>query len=138
MDEELSILTDPATYTVHPDEAWERVKTRTTSGRFLAVVKELARFREDYRPRPNMPRSRVYKDDALLELASTRPTNARRTWPLAPSAARRRGKREIADGILAAVKAGLEMRARADAQAGPEPRTDAGEPGAGRSAARAC
>ena len=50
--EELAILTDPATYTVHPDEAWQRVKTRTTSGRFLAVVKALARFREDLCARP--------------------------------------------------------------------------------------
>ncbi|MCA3506227.1 MAG: ribonuclease D [Rhodobacter sp.] len=108
VEEELSILTDPATYTVHPDAAWERVKTRTTSGRFLAVVKELARFREDYAQSRNIPRSRVYKDDALLELASTRPANAEelgRSRLLLREA--RRG--EIADGILAAVKAGMEM-----------------------------
>lgn len=108
VEEELSILTDPATYTVHPDEAWERVKTRTTSGRFLAVVKELARFREDFAQSRNIPRSRVYKDDALLELASTRPANVEelgRSRLLLREA--RRG--EIADGILAAVKAGMEM-----------------------------
>ncbi|MFN7597997.1 MAG: ribonuclease D [Cereibacter sp.] len=108
VEEELSILTDPATYTVHPDQAWERVKTRTTSGRFLAVVKELARFREDYAQSRNIPRSRVYKDDALLELASTRPANAEelgRSRLLLREA--RRG--EIAEGILAAVKAGMEM-----------------------------
>jgi ribonuclease D len=108
VEEELSILIDPATYTVHPDEAWERVKTRTTSGRFLAVVKELARFREDFAQSRNIPRSRVYKDDALLELASTRPANVEelgRSRLLLREA--RRG--EIADGILAAVKAGMEM-----------------------------
>lgn len=108
VEEELTILTDPATYTVHPHEAWERVKTRTTSGRFLAVVKELARFREDFAQSRNIPRSRVYKDDALLELASTRPANVEelgRSRLLLREA--RRG--EIADGILAAVKAGMEM-----------------------------
>jgi ribonuclease D len=108
VEEELSVLTDPATYTVHPEEAWERVKTRTTSGRFLAVVKELARFREDFAQSRNIPRSRVYKDDALLELASTRPANVEelsRSRLLLREA--RRG--EIADGILAAVKAGMEM-----------------------------
>ncbi len=108
VEEELRVLTDPATYTVHPDEAWERVKTRTTSGRFLAVVKELARFREDYAQRHNIPRTRVYKDDALLELASTRPANVdelNRSRLLLREA--RRG--EIAEGILAAVKAGQEM-----------------------------
>jgi ribonuclease D len=108
VEEELSVLTDPATYTLHPEEAWERVKTRTTSGRFLAVVKELARFREDFAQSRNIPRSRVYKDDALLELASTRPANVEelgRSRLLLREA--RRG--EIADGILAAVKAGMEM-----------------------------
>ncbi|EEW24722.1 ribonuclease D [Rhodobacter ferrooxidans] len=109
VEEELSILTDPATYTTHPEEAWQRVKTRTTSGRFLAVVKELARFREDYAQRNNVPRSRVLKDDALLELASTRPTNAEELGR--SRLLMREGRRgDIADGILAAVKAGLETR----------------------------
>ncbi len=109
VDEELGILTDPATYTVHPDEAWLRVKTRTTSGRFLAIVKALARFREDYAQKHNVPRSRVMKDDALLELASTRPTT---TEELGRSRLllREGRKPEIADGILAAVKEGLEMK----------------------------
>ncbi len=74
--EELAMLTEPETYTVHPDEAWMRIKTRTTSGRFLALVKTLARFREAYAQAQNVPRSRVMKDDALLELASTRPATA--------------------------------------------------------------
>ncbi|MFN4172533.1 MAG: ribonuclease D [Pseudorhodobacter sp.] len=110
VEEELSILTDPATYTTTPDEAWLRIKTRTTSGRFLAVVKELARFREEYAQRNNVPRSRVIKDDALLELASTRPTNHEelgKSRLLLREA--RRG--DIADGLMAAVKAGLEVKA---------------------------
>ena len=110
VEEELSVLTDPATYTVTPDAAWKRVKTRTTSGRFLALVKELARFREHYAQSNNVPRSRVKTDDALLELASTRPLNhddLGRSRLLLREA--RRG--DIAEGILAAVKSGLEMRA---------------------------
>ena len=107
--EELAILTDPETYTVRPDEAWERIKTRTSSGRFLAIVKELARFREDYAQKNNVPRSRVMKDDALLELASTRPTNFEELGR--SRLLQREGRKtEIAEGILAAVKAGLEMR----------------------------
>ncbi|MBL4915942.1 ribonuclease D [Szabonella alba] len=109
VEEELDVLTDPATYTTTPDEAWQRIKTRTTSGRFLAVVKELARFREDYAQKNNVPRSRVIKDDALLELASTRPVNSEelgRSRLLLREA--RRG--DIADGLIAAVKAGLEAK----------------------------
>ena len=109
VEEELSILTDPATYTVHPDEAWLRVKTRTTSGRFLGIVKELARFREDYAQRQNVPRSRVMKDDALLELASTRPATMEELGR-SRLLLREGRKPEIAEGILAAIKAGLEMR----------------------------
>jgi ribonuclease D len=107
--EELAILTDPATYTVDPEEAWMRIKTRTTSGRFLAVVKALARYREAYAQGQNVPRSRVMKDDALLELASTRPTNVEELGR-SRLLLREGRKPEIAEGILAAVKAGLEMR----------------------------
>jgi ribonuclease D len=109
VEEELSILTDPATYTVHPDEAWQRVKTRTTSGRFLAIVKALSRFREEYAQKHNVPRSRVMKDDALLELASTRPTSAEELGR-SRLLLREGRKPEIADGILAAIKAGMEMK----------------------------
>lgn len=108
VEEELAILTDPATYTIHPADAWERIKTRTTSGRFLAVVRELARFREDYAQGHNVPRARVYKDDALLELASTRPANhddLGRSRLLLREA--RRG--EIADGILTAIRTAAEL-----------------------------
>ena len=109
VEEELALLCDPATYTIHPEEAWQRVKTRTTSGRFLAVVKELARFREAYAQGNNVPRSRVMKDDALLELASTRPTSMEELGR--SRLLQREGRKaEIAEGILAAIKAGLEMR----------------------------
>ena len=105
VEEELSVLTDPETYTVRPEDAWLRVKTRTNSGRFLSIVKELARFREQYAQSNNVPRSRVIKDDALLELASTKPANVEelgRSRLLLREA--RRG--DIADGLLAAVKTG--------------------------------
>lgn len=104
--EELRILTNPDTYIVKPDEAWKRVKTRTSSGKFLAVVRELAKFREAYAQERNVPRSRVYKDDALVELASTKPANMQdlgRSRLLLRDA--RKG--DIANGILAAVKAGV-------------------------------
>ncbi len=109
VEEELAVLTDPATYTVHPEDAWLRIKTRTTSGRFLAVVKELARFRESHAQAANVPRARVIKDDALLELASTRPTNLEELGR--SRLLMRDGRRgDIAEGLLAAVKAGMGMR----------------------------
>ena len=109
VEEELAILLDPETYTTRPDEAWMRVKTRTTSGRFLAIVKELARFRETYAQTNNVPRSRVMKDDALLELASTRPVTMEELGR--SRLLQREGRKtEIAEGIIAAIKSGMEMR----------------------------
>jgi len=106
--EEMAVLNDPATYRVDPDEAWMRVKTRTSSARFLAIVRELARFREEYAQTRDVPRSRVYKDDALVELASSKPVTEAdlgRSRLLLREA--RRG--EIADGIMAAVKRAVAL-----------------------------
>ena len=106
VEEELAALSDPATYVVAPDEAWKRLKTRTSSGRFLAIARELARFREGYAQSRNIPRTRVLKDDALLELASTKP-RSQQDLSRARLLLREARKGEIAEGILAAVQAGL-------------------------------
>ncbi|TJZ82574.1 ribonuclease D [Paracoccus hibiscisoli] len=107
--EELSVLTDPETYITRPEEAWMKVRTRTNSPRFLAILRELARFREAYAQERDIPRSRVYKDDAMIELASTKPlTEADLGKSRLLLREARRG--DIANGILAAVKAGMESK----------------------------
>jgi ribonuclease D len=110
VEEELGVLEDPATYVVEPDDAWKRLKTRTNSGRFLAVVRELAKFREIYAQTRNIPRSRVIKDDALLELASTRPATLE-DLSRSRLLLREARKGDIAEGILLAVKVGIETPA---------------------------
>lgn len=106
--EEMAVLNAPGTYKVEPDAAWERVKTRTNSPKFLAIVRELARFRETFAQERDVPRSRVFKDDALIELASTKPGNEQ-DLGRSRLLLREARKGEIAAGILAAVKAGIEM-----------------------------
>ncbi|TRD18995.1 ribonuclease D [Palleronia caenipelagi] len=109
VDEELAVLTDPQTYITRPEDAWKRVKTRTQTGKFLALVRELAAFREGYAQARNVPRSRVYKDDALVELASVKPRSMKdlgRSRLLLREA--RQG--EIAEGILAAIERGLAVK----------------------------
>ncbi|NNK77584.1 MAG: ribonuclease D [Litoreibacter sp.] len=106
VDEEMSVLLAPETYVVAPGTAWRRVKVRSTAPKFLAIVRELAKFREAHAQERNVPRSRVFKDDALLELASTKPQSEKdlgKSRLLLREA--RRG--DIAIGILAAVKAGV-------------------------------
>lgn len=104
--EELEILTDAETYIVHPENAWKRVKTRTNSGKFLAIVRELAQFREAYAQENDVPRSRVFKDDALVELASTKPKN-HQDLGRSRLLLREARKGVIADGILEAVAKGV-------------------------------
>lgn len=104
--EELQILTNPQTYIIHPEDAWKRVKTRTNSGKFLAVVRELAAFREAYAQEKDVPRNRVFKDDALVELASTKP-KSHSDLGRSRLLLREARKGDIADGILKAVQVGL-------------------------------
>ncbi|WP_119840068.1 ribonuclease D [Pseudooceanicola algae] len=106
VEEELGILLNPETYITRPEEAWQRVRTRTSSGRFLGVLRELARFRESYAQTRNVPRNRIYKDDAMVELASTKPKN-HQDLSRSRLLLREARKGDIADGILAAVQAGL-------------------------------
>ncbi len=109
MEEELRSLTDRNAYVVTPEEAWRRIKTRTNSGKFLAVLKELAQFREETAQSRNVPRNRIMKDDVILELASTKP---RSVQDLGKSRLlQREGRKgDVADGILAAVERGLAMK----------------------------
>src|SRR6056297_3715634 len=102
VEEEIATLLAPETYVTQPDEAWMRVKTRSNAPRFLAIVKELAKFREAYAQERNVPRSRVYKDDALVELASTKPKDMAELGR-SRLLMREARKGEIANGILQAV-----------------------------------
>ena len=108
VEEELKILLSPETYVIQHENAWKRVKTRSNSGRFMAIVKELAAFRESHAQNRNVPRNRVYKDEAMLELASTKPQSMQ---DLGRSRLLQREARkgDIAEGILAAVAKGLHM-----------------------------
>lgn len=108
--EELQGLVNPEIYTIRPAEAWKRVKTRTTSARFMAIVQVLAEYRETYAQTNNVPRNRVFKDDVLLELASTKPrshADLKKSRLLQREA--RRG--DIAEGILSSVERGAAMPA---------------------------
>lgn len=106
--EEMAVLNDPATYHTDPADAWKRVKTRNTAPRFLGLVRELARFREGYAQDRNVPRSRVFKDDALVELAATKPRNEQEL-SRSRLLLREARKGDIATGILASIETALNL-----------------------------
>ncbi len=108
LEEEMQVLTSPETYVIKPEEAWKRLKTRTNSGTFLAIARELARFRETHAQSRNVPRNRVFKDDALMELASVKPRDMKELGR-SRLLLREARKGDIAEGILAAIKSGLAV-----------------------------
>jgi ribonuclease D len=74
LDEEMAELTSPQTYEAHPEEAWRRLKLRVKNRKGLAVLIELATWRERTAQTQNIPRSWVLRDEALYDIASHMPT----------------------------------------------------------------
>jgi ribonuclease D len=72
--EEMEVLTSPKTYDFHPERAWERLKTRVRKPKELAVLMEVAAWREQEAQSRDVPRSRVLKDDAVGDIATHAPT----------------------------------------------------------------
>ncbi len=105
---EMDILTSPATYDMPPEEAFRRVKIRSKDRRFLAVMRSLAAWREEEAQRMDIPRGRVVRDEALMEIAHHTPATA-------DDLARTRGLgKRFATGpqgqaVLGAVKRGLAV-----------------------------
>ena len=107
LDEEDAVLASPGTYKVDPREIWRRIRARTRAPRLLAVLRELAEWRELTAQSLDMPRQRVAKDDALLELAASLPKTvddikrSRIAKPLASG--------KYVDGVLEAIVKGLAV-----------------------------
>ncbi len=74
LDEEMAALTDPRTYETHPEDAWQRLKLRVKNRRGLAVLIELAAWRERAAQSQNVPRNRILRDEALYDIANHAPT----------------------------------------------------------------
>ena len=106
LDSEMEILTDPATYNMNPLDAWRRIKSRTTNGKFLAVLREVAAWREEEAQKRDIPRNRLLRDDSLLDISAHTPKNEKalaRTRGLPKGFANGR----LADGLLNAIERGV-------------------------------
>lgn len=73
LDEEMAVLTNPATYALDPRESWRRFKLRGGNRRMLAVLRELAAWREIAAQQRNLPRNRILRDEQVLEIAGHPP-----------------------------------------------------------------
>lgn len=106
LEEEMAILTSPDTYAAEPETAWKRLSGRVRKARELGVLMEIAAWREREAQTRDVPRQRVMKDDAVVEIAISAPRDADGLKRLraVPSGFERS---RAADAVLAAVKAGL-------------------------------
>jgi ribonuclease D len=74
LEADMAVLSDPAIYRLDPAESWRRLKLRNPKPRTLAALKALAAWREIEAQKRDMPRGRILRDEALIELASHLPT----------------------------------------------------------------
>jgi len=116
--EEMAALQDPALYRQDPDNAWKRLKPRTTNKRFLAVLGCLAAWREREAQARDIPRGRVLKDEALSEIAAHPPENAEALERI----------RAVPKGFANSKLGKGLMEALAEGQKAPPPEMPAGEP----------
>jgi len=107
MREELKVLTSPDTYRMEPEHAWERLRTRARKPRELAVLIEVAGWREREARARDVPRGRVLKDDVIGDIAAQAPTTMERLAALR-SLPRGFERSKWGEAILTAVKRGLE------------------------------
>jgi ribonuclease D len=106
MREEMKVLTSPATYRFEPEHAWERLKTRVRKPRELAVLIEVAAWREREAQERDVPRGRVLKDDVIGDIAIQAPTTIERLASLR-SLPRGFERSRWGEAIVEAVKRGL-------------------------------
>jgi ribonuclease D len=71
--EEMSVLTSPETYQANPDNAWRRLAGRLRKPKEVAVLMEVAAWREREAQSRDVPRGRILKDDALIDIATSAP-----------------------------------------------------------------
>ena len=77
LDEEMGVLTSPDTYRAEPENAWRRLSGRMRKAREIAVLMEVAAWREREAQTRDVPRGRVLKDDAVIDLAVSAPRSRR-------------------------------------------------------------
>ena len=108
MDEELSILRDTKNYTFAPEDAWRRIKYRAPKPRFLAILKEVAAWREIEAQNKDIPRNRIVRDESLIEISHHAPKTIN-DLSRARGLSLKKAEGSLGKALLNAVKVGLNV-----------------------------
>ena len=73
LDEEMAVLTSPETYRGDPANAWRRLAGRMRKSKEIAVLMEVAAWREREAQERDVPRGRIIKDEAVIDVAVSQP-----------------------------------------------------------------
>ena len=111
LQEEMSTLIDPATYESDPEHAWQRLKLRVRNRKSLAVMMELAAWRERLAQTQDVPRARILRDEALYDIANHAPTEPEQLGELR-TLSEGFARSQRAKEIVEAVRRGLERDMR--------------------------
>ena len=103
---EMDVLTDPDTYKMEPERAWERLKSRVRKPKDLAILMEVAAWREREAQTRDVPRGRVLKDDVIGDIAIQAPTTIEQLGQLR-SLPRGFERSKWGEAIVEAIKRGL-------------------------------
>jgi len=106
MREEMRVLTSPDTYRMEPEHAWQRLQTRVRKPKELAILIEVAAWREREAQSRDVPRGRVLKDDVIGDIAVQAPTTVERLGNLR-SLPKGFERSKWGEAIVDAVKRGL-------------------------------
>lgn len=107
LENEMEILTSPSTYQAHPEDAWQRLRGRVRKAKELAVLIELAAWREREAQSRDVPRSRILKDDAVMDVVTSAPRSTEALGHLRSIPSGFERSRSGQD-IVAAVQRGLD------------------------------
>ena len=66
---EMEALQERSFYETDPQEAFQRLKVRRPTPRLLAILREIAAWRETEAQRADVPRNRILRDESLVEIA---------------------------------------------------------------------
>lgn len=140
VEQEVETLLTPSNYVSDPDEQWKRIRIRRPTRKALAVLRELAKWREETAQKRDLPRAWVIKDESLAEIAANQPSSVEQLervrgitprfaegrdgkavlsgirraassdeseWP---QIARRNGRQDVSDTMVALLQALLKIR----------------------------
>lgn len=119
--EEMALLCDPATYDADPERAWQRLKLRVKGKKSLAVLIELAAWRERMAQAQDVPRGRILRDEALYDIANQLPATTEalgQLRTLSDGFARSQRAREIVEVVARGLQRDMKLL----------PKIDRGEP----------